>query len=136
MGAREVETPAGEPLESWDVAAVGPDWRPAPGEADVPPVDGRLELYADALVFRADDAATRARLAQVIPGASVLDAGPLSPGSMLTPSMPAGQWMPRALRRLRCPGFVVSTGAGAWAFDSPHGQRRARAVRERYGSAR
>ena len=114
-------------LEEWEVAAVGPAWRPAPGESEVPPVEGRLELHADALVFRAAD-----RDPEVIPAASVIDAGPLSPGSRITPSEVAGRWMPGPLRRFRCPGFAIRTDAGSWAFDCPHGQKRAREVSRRY----
>jgi hypothetical protein len=42
--------------------------------------------------------------------------------------------MPAALRRLRCPGFTVSTTAGAWVFDAPKGAKRADEVRRRYAA--
>lgn len=142
MAAREIETPGppaaapdGDPLDAWAVAAVGPDWRPPPGELELAPAEGRLLLYPDALVFRADavvDRGTGAPLVSVIPAGSVIEAGPLSPGSRLTPSEIAGRWMPRPLRRIRCPGFAVRTTAGSWAFDCPYGQRRAREVSDRY----
>jgi len=127
--------PAGEPLEAWGVAAVGPAWRPSPDEAELRQVPGRLELYPDALVFRADEAidrVTREPVVDVVPARAVTGAGPLSPGSHVTPTELAGLWMPRPLRRLRCPGFVVSTSDGPWMFDCPHGVRRAREVSRRY----
>jgi len=143
---REIETaavapataPAGEPLEVWDVAAVGPEWRPPPDEAELPPVPGRLELYPGALVFRADDTVDRTTgepLLSVVPAAAVTGAGPLSPGARVTSTELAGQWMPRPLRRLRCPGFIVSTSAGPWLFDCPHGVKRADEVSRRYAGA-
>jgi hypothetical protein len=121
--------------EHWEVTAIGPDWRPPPGEPELAPAYGRLSLHDDALVFRADevtDRATGAPVVAVIPAASVTGAGPLSPGTRLTPSVLAGQWMPAPLRRLRCPGFVVNTVAGTWVFDAPKGLKRAEAVRRRY----
>jgi hypothetical protein len=69
---------------------------------------------------------------EVIPAAEVLEAGPLSPGSKLTPDELAGRWMPKPLRRVRCPGFAIRTSGGSWAFDCPHGQKRAREVGGRY----
>ena len=72
----------------------------------------------------------------VIPAASVLDSGPLSPGSRITPSELAGLWMPRFLRRFRCPGFVVRTTEGLWVFDCPRGQQRADEVNRRYRPGR
>jgi hypothetical protein len=125
----------GEPLETWNVAAVGPGWRPPPGEPELLPVPGRLELHADALIFRADDAVDRRTgepLVAVVHGASVRNAGPLSPGTYITPTKLAGLWMPRLLRRLRCPGFAMRTSDGVWAFDCPAGVRRAREVSRRY----
>jgi hypothetical protein len=144
MTVREIDdtapppaTPSDAPLETWeDVAAVGPSWRPAPGERDLRPVPGRLELHASVLVFRATEAvdrATGAPLAGVI--GDVQEAGPLSPGSLITPTERAGLWMPGWMRRFRCPGFAVRTGTGSWIFDSPHGQQRAATVRARYGGA-
>ena len=47
------DLPSGAPVDSWEVAAIGPRWAPAPGEQELPPVPGRLELHGDALVFRA-----------------------------------------------------------------------------------
>jgi hypothetical protein len=141
---REIETaapgvpptpPAGEPLEAWDVAAVGPAWRPPPGETELLPVPGRLELYPDAIVFRSSetiDRRTGEPVVEIVPSGEVTGAGPLSPGARVTSTELAGQWMPRALRRLRCPGFVVSTSDGSWLFDCPHGVRRAREVSGRY----
>jgi hypothetical protein len=133
------DAPAGEPLEVWEVAAVGPEWRPAAGEDDVPVAHGRLELHPDALVFRAEDVvdrATGAPVVEVIAADSVLDAGPLAPGSRLTAKRSAGEWMAAPLRRLRCPGFAVSTPSGGWAFDGPKGVKRAEEIRRRYaGSA-
>ncbi len=70
----------------------------------------------------------------VIPSASVLDSGPLSPGSRITASELAGLWMPRFLRRFRCPGFAVRTREGAWVFDCPNGVQRSDEVRRRYSS--
>ena len=133
--AAAVAAPAGEPLDAWSVAAVGPQWRPPPDEMELRPVPGRLELYADALVFRADEAIdrrTREPVVDVIPAHTVTGAGPLSPGSRATPSELAGLWMPRPLRRFRCPGFVVSTSDGPWLFDCRHGERRAREASRRY----
>jgi hypothetical protein len=144
MSAREIDAgppppaaPAGEPQDVWDdVAAVGPAWRPAAGESELQPVAGRLELYPQALVFRASDAVDRATgtpLVGVI--GDVQESGPLSPGSLITPTERAGLWMPGWMRRFRCPGFAVRTSTGSWIFDSPHGQQRAATVRSRYGGA-
>jgi len=113
--------------DEWNVLAVGPAWQPAPGTDEVAPARGRLLLRDDALVFRGDDGAET-----VIPAADITDAGPLSPGSRLTPSQAAGQWMAAPLRRVRCPGFAVVTTGGPWVFDAPQGAKRARTVRERY----
>jgi hypothetical protein len=144
---REIETaaaaapapaPAGEPLDAWSVAAAGPEWRPPPGETELRPVSGRLELFPDALVFRADDTVDRTTgepLVAVVPATAVTGAGPLSPGARVTSTELAGQWMARPLRRLRCPGFVVATSDGSWLFDCPHGVRRAREVSRRYTGA-
>jgi hypothetical protein len=139
---REVETtgaaspvPDGERLETWAVAAIAPGWRPSPGEAELLPVPGRLELFGGGFVFRADDAVDRRtgeRLVGMVPAASVREAGPLSPGTHITPTELAGLWMPRMMRRLRCPGFAVRTSDGDWAFDCPAGVRRARRVSELY----
>jgi hypothetical protein len=117
---------AGPALDTWDVVAVAPHWRPAPGANVVEPVAGRLVLFTDRLVFEGGGEP------DVILAADVIDAGPLSPGSRLTPDEIAGQWMPKALRRVRCPGFAIRTSAGGWAFDCPHGQKRAREVSGRY----
>jgi len=120
-------------LESWELAAVGPTWRPPPGEHAVEPVDGVLEVHTDALVFRARevvDVGTGAPVVAVIPAATMRAIGPLSPGS---PG--AGGWMPGWQRRLRSPGFVVGTEAGAWVFDGPHGPKRAEALSARFGIA-
>ena len=135
-GARAA-LPAGEPFERWKVAAIGPGWVPMAGEAELWPVEGRLGLHGDGLVFTAEDTVDRVSgepVVTVIPAASVLDSGPLSPGSRITPSELAGLWMPRFLRRFRCPGFAVRTREGDWAFDCPHGQRRANEVSRRYAS--
>lgn len=131
-------SPQGEPDETWEVAAIGPGWRPPPGEAELAPVAGRLELYPEALAFRADDAIEAGSgepLLGIIPAASVQEAGPLAPGSRATPTQLAGGWMPRWQRRFRCPGFVVRTSAGGWTFECPHGVRRARTVGGRYTGA-
>ena len=136
--AATAPAPTGDPLQVWSVAAVGPQWQPPPDETELRPVPGRLELYPDALVFRADEAVdrrTRALVVDVVPARAVTGAGPLSPGSPITPTELAGSWMARPLRRLRCPGFVVSTGDGPWLFDCPHGVRRAREVGRRYARA-
>jgi hypothetical protein len=125
--------PEGPVLESWEVAAVGPTWRPAPGEHAIEPADGVLEIHTDALVFRARevvDARSGAPLVAVIPVATVRTIGPLSPGNPGT-----GGWMPRWQRRLRSPGFVVGTDAGAWVFDGPHGPKRAEVLSARLGIA-
>lgn len=129
--------PAGEPFERWEVAAIGPAWTPAPGERELWPVEGSLSLHPEALVFRAEQAVDRANgepVVAVIPAASVLESGPLAPGSRITPSEPAGLWMPRFMRRFRCPGFSVRTRDGDWVFDCRHGQQRAREVRRRYAA--
>jgi hypothetical protein len=123
--------PDGPVLESWELAAVGPAWRPPAGEHAVLPVDGVLEIHSDALVFRARDAidaATGDPLVDVIPVAAVREIGPLSPGSPGT-----GEWMPRWQRRMRSPGFVVVTEAGGWVFDGPDGPKRADALSRRFG---
>jgi hypothetical protein len=125
--------PDGPVLESWELAAVGPTWRPPPGEHAVAPVEGVLEVQTDALVFRARqavDTATGSPLVAVIPVVTVRAIGPLSPGN---PG--SGAWMPRWQRRLRSPGFVVGTEAGAWVFDGPHGPKRADALSRRFGIA-
>jgi hypothetical protein len=132
-GAPAAARPDGPALEAWQVAAVGPTWRPAPGEKAVTTVDGVLEVLTDALVFRAHDAldtATSAPLVAVIPAATIRTVGPLSPGSA-----GSGGWMPGWQRRFRSPGFAVGTDMGAWVFDCPHGQRRAGALRDRFGLA-
>jgi hypothetical protein len=101
-------------------------------------VTGRLELYPEAIVFRATDAVvhrTGAPLVAVIPAAEVRETGPLSPGSRLTAAELAGQWMPAWMRRFRCPGFAISTSSGGWAFDCRRGIARADAIRKRYGPA-
>lgn len=141
---REIETagpnpaaPASEPLEEWQVAAIGPDWAPAPGEAELRPVEGSLSLHREGLFFRAEDAVARGSgepVSALIPAESVIDAGPLSAGSRVTQSELAGLWMPRPLRRFRTPGFSVRTREGAWVFDCPHGQSRAREVTRRYAA--
>jgi hypothetical protein len=127
--------PASEPLERWDVAAIGPGWTPVAGDAELWPVTGSLSLHPEGLVFRAKATVDRANgepVAAVIPADSVTDSGPLSPGTRITPSEPAGLWMPRFLRRFRCPGFSIRTREGDWVFDCRHGQARAREVQRRY----
>jgi hypothetical protein len=114
----------GEPLERWEVAAVGPAWGSAPGEDVVRPVAGSLEVHTDALVFRPAAGGD----AEVIPASSIRAIGPLSPGNPGT-----GGWMPRWQRRLRSPGFAVDTEAGGWVFDGPHGPKRADALSRRFG---
>jgi hypothetical protein len=129
--------PASEPFEHWEVAAIGPHWTPSGSETELRPVEGRLALHPEGLVFSATGTVDRASgepVVGVIASESVLDAGPLSPGAMITPSEPAGLWMPRFLRRFRCPGFSVRTRDGDWLFDCPHGQRRAEEVARRYAS--
>jgi hypothetical protein len=119
------------------VRAIGPGWTPVAGEAELWPVEGRLALHPECLVFSAEGTVDRASgepVVAVIPAESVLDSGPLSPGSRITPSELAGLWMPRFLRRLRSPGFSVRTREGDWVFDCPHGQQRAREVSRRYAS--
>jgi hypothetical protein len=130
-----VDVPAGAPEDTWAVAAIGPEWRPPPGEAELAPVPGRLELHPDGLVFRAEDvmdATTGAVLVSVVPAGDIHAAGPLSPGTRATPTTLAGSWMPAWQRRLRPPGFLVSTSHGPWLFDAPHGRRRAGIIAERY----
>ena len=112
-----------EPIERWQLAAVGPAWGPAPGEEIVRPVAGSLEVHGDGLVFRPADAGE----AEVIPASSIRAIGPLTPGTPV-----AGGWMPKWQRRLRSPGFAVDTTAGGWVFDGPHGPARARALNERF----
>jgi hypothetical protein len=129
------EPPAGEPDAVWELSAVDPGWRPPPGEDDVPVGRGRLELHPEALVFRADDVFDRATgepVVGVIPAAAIVDAGPLSPGSLLNQTRAAGEWMRGPLQGMRCPGFAISTAAGAWGFGCPGGVRRADEVRRRY----
>lgn len=129
------ELPAGGPVEEWTLHAVGPGWTPPPGEAELAPVPGRLTLHGEAVIFRSDADVTDLSgepVTSVIPADSILDAAPLSPGSHITPSSLAGTWMPALLRRLRCPGFVIRTTEGTWAFDSPSGQHRALAISRRY----
>jgi hypothetical protein len=132
-GAPAGELPDGPPLERWELAAVGPTWRPPIGETTVYLVDGVLELHPDALVFRARevvDSTTGSPLVGVIPATSIVTIGPLSPGSA-----GSGAWMPGWQQRFRSPGFVVGTDVGAWVFDGPKGPRRARELRERFGIA-
>jgi hypothetical protein len=129
--------PGDEPLEVWDeVAAIGPRWAPAASDAELAPVPGRLELHADALVFRADDAidsATGQPLVSVVAAAAVHEVQRLAPGTMVTPTQTAGAWLPRWQRRLRCPGFALVTDDGLWIFDARHGDARATALAARYG---
>jgi hypothetical protein len=130
-GAPPMPPPDGPALESWELAAIGPSWRPPPGEHTVAPVDGVLEVHGDALVFRAREAidvATGTPLVAVIPASAMRAIGPLSPGD---PG--AGGWMPKWQRRLRSPGFVVATEAGAWVFDGPQGPKRAQVLSSRFG---
>ncbi|HMJ95544.1 MAG TPA: hypothetical protein VK486_06810 [Thermoleophilaceae bacterium] len=137
IGPAAASPPASEAFERWDVAAIGPGWAPCAGETELWPVEGRLSLHSEGLVFSAEgtvDRASGAPVVAVIPAEAVLDSGPLSPGSLITPSEPAGLWMPRFLRRFRCPGFSVRTREGDWVFDCPHGQQRAGAVSRRYAS--
>ncbi len=137
MTGPQVAPPASEPFDRWEVAAIGPGWLPGAGEAELWPVEGRLALHSEGLVFRAEGTVDRASaepVVGVIPAAAVLDSGPLSPGSRITPSELAGLWMPRFLRRFRCPGFSVRTREGDWVFDCPHGQQRADEVNRRYAS--
>jgi hypothetical protein len=125
--------PDGVAFETWELAAVGPTWLPGPGEDALSPVDGVLEVHSDALVFRASEAVvarTGEPLVAVIPASEMRAIGPLSPGD---PG--AGRWMPKWQRRLRSPGFVVATDAGAWVFDGPHGPKRAQALSDRFGVA-
>ena len=132
---RRAAPPASLPFERWEVAAIGPGWVPIAREAELWPVEGRLALHSEGLVFSAEATVDRASgqpVVGVIPAASVLDSGPLSPGSRITPSELAGLWMPRFLRRWRCPGFAVRTREGAWIFDCPHGQQRSDDVSRRY----
>ena len=73
-GERAAAPPEGPVLESWELAAVGPTWRPPPGEHAVAPVEGVLEFFTSALVFRAReavDAATGATLVAVIPASAI-----------------------------------------------------------------
>ena len=129
--------PTGDPFERWEVAAIGPGWTPVMGESELPPVDGYLSLHPDALVFRASDTVDRASGETVIaeiPAESVIDSGPLSPGSRATASEPMGLWMPRFMRRFRAPGFWIRTSDGSWAFDCRRGVDRAGEVRRRYVS--
>lgn len=133
VGASPPAPPDGPVLDSWELAAVGPAWRPPPGEHAVLPVEGVLEIHSDALVFRARDAidvATGDPLVDVIPAATMREIGPLSPGSPGT-----GEWMPRWQRRMRSPGFVVATEVGGWVFDGPEGPKRADALSRRFGIA-
>jgi hypothetical protein len=130
-GVAPAPPPDGVVLETWELAAVGPTWLPDPGESAVSPVSGTLEVHTDALVFRATDAidaGTGAPLVAIIPASAMRAIGPLSPGDPV-----AGHWMPRWQRRLRSPGFVVGTDAGAWVFDGPDGPKRARLLSERFG---
>lgn len=130
--------PPGEPADVWgELAAIGPRWAPAQGEAELPPVPGRLELHPDALVFRADDAvdaSTGELLVSVLPSAAVREVQRLAPGTKVTPTQTAGAWLPRWQRRLRCPGFALVTDDGPWIFDARHGDTRATTLSERYGS--
>jgi hypothetical protein len=129
--------PPSESPERWEVAAIGPGWTPVAGDTELLPVAGSLALQPEGLVFRAEgtvDRATDDPLAALIPADSVTDSGPLSPGTRITPSELAGLWMPRFLRRFRCPGFSVRTSDGDWVFDCRHGQARAREVQRRYVS--
>jgi hypothetical protein len=135
---RRVELPDGEPAKEWRVAAIGPGWRPLPGEQELLSVSGRLQLYPEALVFRADDVLDRRTgepVVGLVPAGAVAHAHPLAPGTQLAASEPAGQWMPAPLRRFRCPGFAVGTADGLWVFDSPKGNRRAEEVSRRYSRA-
>jgi hypothetical protein len=129
--------PASEPFEHWEVTAIGPGWTPLPGERELWPVAGSLSLHPEALVFRAAEAVDRANgepVVGVIPADTVLESGPLAPGSLITPSEAAGLWMPRFMRRFRCPGFSVRTRDGDWVFDCPGGRQRAGEVQRRYAS--
>jgi hypothetical protein len=134
--ARDASPPRGEPAASWGaVDALAPHWRPSPGEDALSPVRGQLALHREGLVFRADDVvdgATGRPVVEVLAADEIVSASPLSPGSLMTPTRQAGEWMPRLLRSMRCPGFVVSTAEGPWVFDGPHGVRRADEVHRRF----
>jgi hypothetical protein len=133
-----VELPEGEPLAEWPVAAIGPGWRPLPHETELLSVPGRLLLYPEALVFRADevlDRGTGEPVVGLVAAGAVAHTHPLAPGSLLAPSEPAGRWMRGPLRRFRVPGFIVGTAEGPWVFDCPHGVRRAEEISRRYARA-
>lgn len=123
-------------LEDWGSAeAVGPDWRPEPGQHHVVPVRGALLLHAGGLEFRAADVVdhgTGKPLRAWVAGTSIRDAGPFAPGADLAPGHPAGTWLPWPLRRMRVPGFGVATDEGGWAFGCPHGSDRAAELRRRF----
>lgn len=137
--ASDSSPPQGEAVAAWgEFDALAPHWRPSPGENELSPVRGRLALHPQGLVFRADDvvdSATGQPVVEVVAGSAIVDASPLSPGSQMTPTRQAGEWMPRLLRKLRCPGFVVATAEGAWVFDGPKGVQRADEVRKRFAGA-
>jgi hypothetical protein len=127
--------PEGEPLAEWRVSAIGPGWRPVPGESELLSVPGRLQLYPEALVFVADEVVDRSTgepVVGIVPAGSVTHTRPLAPGTMLAPSEPAGRWMRGPLRRFRIPGFALGTAGGLWAFDCPQGARRAEEISRRY----
>jgi hypothetical protein len=137
LSAAPASPPGSDPFTDWEVAAIGPDWTPVAGETELWPVEGRLALHSEGLVFRARETVDRASgqpVVAVIPADAVLDSGPLSPGSRITPSELAGLWMPQFLRRFRSPGFSVRTREGDWVFDCPHGAQRAQEVSRRYAS--
>jgi hypothetical protein len=132
------QLPEGERLKEWRVSAIGPGWRPLLGESELLSVPGRLQLYPEALVFRADDVIDRSTgepVVGIVPAGSVTHTHPLAPGTMLAPSEPAGKWMRGPLRRFRFPGFTVGTDDGLWVFDCPHGARRAQEISRRYARA-
>jgi hypothetical protein len=132
-GGPDGSVPSGPPLDRWELAVMGPSWRPPPGEFEVRPVPGSVEVHPDSLVFRAldvVDVATGSPVVAVIPATSIRTIGPLAPGS---PGV--GAWLPKWQRRLRSPGFVVGTDAGAWVFDGPDGPKRASALSQRFGVA-
>lgn len=124
------------PQLTWPVRAIGPNWRPPPTEPELQPVPGVLRVHPEGLVFRADDAVDRTTgqpLAAMIPADTVLDAGPLTPGTRLVSSEPAGSWMPRWQRRWRIPGFAIRTTTdGGWGFETPRGASRSSLVNRIY----
>lgn len=134
LGGQPVLEPiSSAPRKTWRVGAIGPNWRPPPGEDELSPLPGTLCVHREGLAFEADeavDAATGRLIAAVVPLDAIDDVKPLSPNTWFYSTRLGSAWIPRWQRGWRSPGFtvLVSTGNG-WCFESRFGAYRADFIR-------